>query len=76
VILWDVKKGVTTETLEGHAGVTETHAFSPDDPLGNGRPSRRSPATSQTITRPRRDRAGSGGALVQRLDPEPVPIGA
>jgi DNA-binding SARP family transcriptional activator/WD40 repeat protein len=30
VILWDVKKGVPIETLEGHAGLTETHAFSPD----------------------------------------------
>ena len=30
VILWDVEQGVPTETLEGHAGVTETHAFSPD----------------------------------------------
>jgi DNA-binding SARP family transcriptional activator/WD40 repeat protein len=30
VILWDVEEGVATETLEGHAGVTETHAFSPD----------------------------------------------
>ena len=32
VILWDVEKGVTTETLEGHADITQdsTHAFSPD----------------------------------------------
>ncbi len=30
VILWDVEQGVPTETLEGHTGVTETHAFSPD----------------------------------------------
>ena len=30
VILWDVEHGVPTETLEGHAGFTETHAFSPD----------------------------------------------
>ena len=30
VILWDVEQGVPTETLEGHVGVTETHAFSPD----------------------------------------------
>ena len=31
VILWDVEKGVPTETLEGHAANTdEQHAFSPD----------------------------------------------
>ena len=30
MILWDVERGVPIETLEGHAGVTETHAFSPD----------------------------------------------
>ena len=30
MILWDVEEGVPIETLEGHAGVTETHAFSPD----------------------------------------------
>ena len=30
VILWDVEAGVPIETLEGHRGVTETHAFSPD----------------------------------------------
>ena len=30
MILWDVEQGVPTETLEGHAGITETHAFSPD----------------------------------------------
>ena len=30
MILWDVKEGVTTETLEGHAGITDEHAFSPD----------------------------------------------
>ncbi len=30
MILWDVEHGVPTETLEGHAGVAETHAFSPD----------------------------------------------
>ena len=30
VILWDVEKGVTTDTLEGHADSTEGHAFSPD----------------------------------------------
>ncbi len=30
VILWDVEKGVATETLEGHAAVADRHAFSPD----------------------------------------------
>ncbi len=30
MILWDVEERVPIETLEGHAGVTETHAFSPD----------------------------------------------
>ncbi len=30
VILWDAERGVPIETLEGHAGYTETHAFSPD----------------------------------------------
>jgi WD40 repeat protein len=30
VSLWDVEKGIRIETLEGHAGLTETHAFSPD----------------------------------------------
>src|SRR5262245_19485576 len=30
VILWDVKKGVPIETLEGHAANATRHAFSPD----------------------------------------------
>ena len=30
VILWDVEKGIPTETLAGHAAATSRHAFSPD----------------------------------------------
>ncbi len=30
VILWDVEKGIPTETLAGHAAVADRHAFSPD----------------------------------------------
>ena len=30
MILWDVEEGVPIETLEGHADITATHAFSPD----------------------------------------------
>ncbi len=30
MILWDVEEGVPIETLEGHAGFADVHAFSPD----------------------------------------------